>query len=84
MLQPEYENALIASGLVDDVEDIVALNAKFREFYDKDFVCQFGDAAEALWVIVKGSIAVREGERTLFLRQQNEVVGEQNLLGNGC
>ncbi len=64
--------------------DIGALNAEPRNFLKGDFVCQFGDAAEALWVIVEGSIAVREGERTLFLRQQNEVVGEQNLLGNGC
>ncbi len=84
MLQPEYKIALIASGLVDDVKDIDALNAKLYKFCERDFVCQFGDAAEALWVIVKGSVAVREGERTLFLRQRNEVVGEQNLLGNGC
>ncbi len=84
VLQPGYKSSLIASGLVDDVTDIDALNAKPCKFYNRDFVCQFGDTAEALWVIVKGSIAVREGERTLFQRRRNEVVGEQNLLENGC
>ena len=47
-------------------------------------MCQRGDSAESLWVIVMGSVAVRDGERTLYVRRQNEVVGEQNLLGNGC
>ena len=37
-----------------------------------------------MWVIVTGSVAVQENKRTLFIRQRNEVVGEQNLLGNGC
>ena len=35
-------------------------------------------------MIVTGSIGVKDNSRTLFVRQQHEVVGEQNLLGNGC
>jgi len=83
-LRPRYEAALVASGLVDDVTDIGALDPQPRRYSETDFVCHQGDSAESLWVIVLGSVAVREGRRTLFVRQQNEVVGEQNLLGNGC
>ena len=83
-LRPRYRAALVASGLVDDVTDLPALDARPRRFSEGDFVCQHGDAAEALWVIVLGSVSVREGSRTLFMRRENEVVGEQNILGNGC
>jgi class 3 adenylate cyclase len=84
VLQPRYEAAVVASGLVDDVVDIASLDPRPHRYSEGDFICQRGDAAEALWVIVMGSVAVREGNRTLFVRRQNEVVGEQNLLGNGC
>ncbi len=83
-MRPRYEAALIASGLVDDVTDVLALDACPCRYSEGDFVCQHGDAAEALWVIVLGSVSVREGNRTLFMRRENEVVGEQNILGNGC
>ncbi|NNE21765.1 MAG: cyclic nucleotide-binding domain-containing protein [Rhizobiales bacterium] len=83
-LRPRYQAALVASGLVDDVADIVALDVRPCRLSEGDFVCRHGDAAESLWVIVLGSVAVREGDRTLFMRQHHEVVGEQNLLGNGC
>lgn len=83
-LRPEYEEALVASGLVDDVSDLLALDPRPCRYSEEDFVCQHGDAAEALWVIVTGSVSVRENGRTIFVRGQSEVVGEQNLLGNGC
>ncbi len=83
-LRPRYEEALVASGLVDDITDIMTLDARPCRYTERDFVCRHGDTAESLWVIVHGSVAVREGSRTLFIRQQCEVVGEQNLLGNGC
>lgn len=83
-LRPRYQSALVASGLVDDVTDILALDPRPHRYSEGDFVCQHGDAAESLWIIVNGSVAVREGDRTLFVRRENEVVGEQNLLGNGC
>ena len=84
VLQPRYQAALAACGLVDDVTDILALDPRPHRYSEHDFVCQHGDAAESLWIIVIGSVAVRESNRTFFVRRQNEVVGEQNLLGNGC
>lgn len=83
-MRPRYEAALVASGLVDDVTDLLALDARPCRYSQREFVCQHGEAAESLWVIVIGSVAVQESNRTLFVRQQHEVVGEQNLLGNGC
>lgn len=74
----------MASGLVDDVADILALDPRPYRYGEGDFVCRHGDAANVLWVIVTGSISVREHSRTLFVRRRHEVVGEQNLLGNGC
>ena len=83
-LHERYEEALVASGLVDDVADVLALDPRPYRYTEGNFVCQHGDAAECLWVIVTGSISVREHDRTLFVRRSHEVVGEQNLLGNGC
>jgi class 3 adenylate cyclase len=82
-LRASYEKAVEASGLADDVADIVALDPRPRRFSEGDYVCRYGDAAECLWIIVSGSVSVREDDRTLFVRGRNEVVGEQNLLGNG-
>jgi class 3 adenylate cyclase len=83
-LHARYEEALVASGLVDDVADIMALDPRPYRYAEGDFVCHHGDTAEGLWVIVSGSISVREHDRTLFVRRHHEVVGEQSLLGNGC
>lgn len=82
-LSTRYEEALIASGLVDDVTDIMDLDPRPYRYAEGDFVCHHGDTAECLWIIVSGSISVREHNRTLFVRRRNEVVGEQSLLGNG-
>jgi class 3 adenylate cyclase len=84
LLQARYEEALVASGFVDDIADIMALDPRPYRYTEGEYVCHHGDAAENLWVIVEGSVAVRERGRTLFVRQPHEVVGEQNLLGNGC
>ena len=83
-LSSRYGKSLEASGLVDDVSDIMVLDPRPYRYTERDFVCRHGDAAESLWIIVSGSVAVREGTRTLFIRGKNEVVGEQNILGNGC
>ena len=82
-LRSRYEDALVSSGLVDDVTDVMALDPRPYRFLEGDFVCRHGDAAECMWVVVDGSVSVRENGRTLFVRGRNEVVGEQNLLGNG-
>ncbi len=83
-LRPRYTDALNASGLVDEISDLSSLDPRPHRFSEGEFVCRHGDAAESLWIIVIGSVAVRESNRTLFVRRQNEIVGEQNLLGNGC
>lgn len=83
-LDERYEAAIVASGLTDDVTNIIALDPRPRRYSEGDFICRSGDAAEALWVIVSGSVSVQERNRTLFIRGYHEVVGEQNLLGNGC
>ena len=83
-LSSRYVKSVEASGLVDDVSDIMALDPRPYRYTERNFVCRHGDAAESLWVVVSGSVAVREDNRTLFIRGKNEVVGEQNLLGNGC
>lgn len=82
-LRDTYEQAMVASGLVDDVPDIMPLDPKPRRYLEGDYVCRYGEAAECLWVIVTGSVSVRDNQRTLFVRGRGEVVGEQNLLGNG-
>ena len=83
-LRPRYLDAIVASGLVDGIENVDNLDpVPFRKT-EGDFLCRRGEPAEALWVIVTGSVSVRDNNRTLFMRQQHEVVGEQNLLGNGC
>lgn len=83
-LRPRYIEAIVACGLVDDIENIALLDPIPFRISEGDFICRRGDAAESLWVIVTGSVSVKDDKRTLFVRQKHEVVGEQNLLGNGC
>lgn len=83
-IQARYEEALVTSGFVDNVTDIMALDPRPYRYSEGEYICRHGDEAENMWVIVDGSVAVRERGRTLFVRQPPEVVGEQNLLGNGC
>ncbi len=83
VLRARYEQAVTASGLADDVTDIMMLDPRPHRFLEGDVICQYGEAAESLWIIVSGSVSVRDNGRTLFVRGRNEVVGEQNLLGNG-
>jgi class 3 adenylate cyclase len=82
-LSARYEDAIIASGLVDDVDEIEDLDPKPHRYLEGNYICSRGDRAECLWIIVSGSVSVRDENRTLFVRGPNEVVGEQNLLGNG-
>lgn len=83
-LQMRFEEALVASGLVDDVENLQALDPRPYRFTEGEYVCHRGDLASCLWVIVSGAVSVRDEQHTLFVRHRHEVVGEQNLLGNGC
>lgn len=80
----EYVEALVASGLVDDIDasDLAALDPLPLQFSEAEYLCRIGDRADRLWVIVGGSVAVRHSGQTLYVRQANDVVGEQNILSN--
>ena len=82
-LQPRYLSAIQSSGLVDEIEGIDRLDPHPFRYSEGEFICRRGDPAESLWIIVTGSVSVKDDNKTLFIRQQHEVVGEQNLLGNG-
>ena len=82
-LPKDYLDAIVATGLADDILDIDALAPRPFRYAEGQYLCRRGEAADCLWIIVTGSVSVKEDERTLFVRQQNQVVGEQNLLGNG-
>ncbi|HSM39654.1 MAG TPA: adenylate/guanylate cyclase domain-containing protein [Afifellaceae bacterium] len=82
-LNSDYLDAIVASGLVDDITEIAPLEPRPFRYAEGEFLCRRGDAAEGLWIIVSGSVAVKDRDRTLFTRRRNEIVGEQNLLGNG-
>ncbi len=83
-IKKEYLEALVASGLVDDIDvsDIAALDPLPQQFSEAEYLCHIGDRADRLWVVVSGSVAIRNSDQTLYLRQANDIVGEQNLLSN--
>jgi hypothetical protein len=67
-LTPQYYDALVASGLVDGIEDIMALDPRPFRYSEGDFVCRRGQQAHCLWVIIDGAVSVRDGQKTLFMR----------------
>ncbi|MGH1483565.1 MAG: adenylate/guanylate cyclase domain-containing protein [Geminicoccales bacterium] len=82
-LRPEYEEALVASGLVDGVMDVLALDPLPHRIAEGEFLCRRGETADQLWIIVHGAVAVRSDQKTFYVRKSNEVVGEQNLMRFG-
>ncbi|WP_170606322.1 adenylate/guanylate cyclase domain-containing protein [Ruegeria arenilitoris] len=82
-LNIDQEEALLLCGLVDDVQDPLALEPRPYRYAEGESICRPGDPAECLWIIVTGSVAVRLNDQTLFVRRRNEVIGEQHLVGNG-
>lgn len=82
-LGSEYHEALSLCGLVDDVTEPELLAPRPYRYAEGEYICQPGDPADCLWIIVNGSVAVKLKEQTLFTRHRNEVVGEQHLVGNG-
>lgn len=80
-LKKQYADALVGSGLVDNFADYAALDPLPRRYSEGQHICRRGDRADRLWVIVSGSVAVRDDARTLYVRSQPSVIGELNLLG---
>ncbi len=82
-LSADYEEALSLCGLVDDVKNPSLLEPRPYRYAEGESICRPGDPVDCLWIIVNGSIAVKQQDQTLFVRRRNEVVGEQHLVGNG-
>lgn len=80
---PEYEEALAASGLVDGIEDVAALDPLPHRIAERQYLCRRGERADQLWIIVHGAVAVRSDRKTLYVRRSNDVVGEQNIMRPG-
>jgi class 3 adenylate cyclase len=80
-LKKQYAEALADSGLIDGLPDFLALDPLPGRFSEGEHICRRGDKADCLWVIVNGSIAVRDDARTLYVRSHADVVGELNILG---
>jgi len=80
-LKKQYAEALAASGLVDGLPDFLALDPLPTRLAEGEHICRRGDKAECLWVIVSGSVAVRDDARTLYVRGHPDIVGELNILG---
>ncbi|MEN8197439.1 MAG: adenylate/guanylate cyclase domain-containing protein, partial [Pseudomonadota bacterium] len=81
-LKRQYAEALADSGLIDGLPDFLALDPLPGRFSEGEHICRRGDKADRLWVIVSGSIAVRDDARTLYVRGHADVVGELNILSD--
>jgi class 3 adenylate cyclase len=81
-LKKQYADALVASGLVDDLPDLLALDPLLLRFSEGEYLCRRGDKADRLWVLVRGSVAVRNEHRTIYVRHRPDVVGELNILSD--
>jgi class 3 adenylate cyclase len=79
-LRADYREALVASGLVDGIDELAALDPMPVRLGEGEMLCRRGEPADRLWVVVAGSIAVRDVEKTLYVRGRHDVVGELNLL----
>ena len=50
-----YQDAIVATGLVDDVIDVAALAPRPFRYTEGQYLCSQGEAPDQLWVIVTGS-----------------------------
>ncbi|MBE9558642.1 MAG: cyclic nucleotide-binding domain-containing protein [Proteobacteria bacterium] len=80
-LKKQYAEALVDSGLVDSLPELLALDPLPCRFSEGEHICRRGEKADRLWVIVSGSIAIRDDARTLYVRGHPEIIGELNILG---
>ena len=55
-LNSHYIDTLVASGLVDDVADVSALNPRPYRYAEGEFICRHGDLADSFWIIVKPAL----------------------------
>jgi len=81
-LKSQYADALVDSGLVDGLPEFLALDPLPGRFSEGEHIFRRGDKADRLWVIVSGTVAVRDDARTLYVRGHPDVVGESNILSD--
>lgn len=81
-LKTHYAQALAASGLVDGLPDFLALDPLPVRLSEGEHICRRGGKADCLWVIVSGSVAVRDDGRTLYVRSHPDVIGELNIISD--
>jgi|GEM_PF-3524278 len=79
-LSPIYKELLVASGLVDGIEQIELLKPFYRELMENEVLCRPGDPTDCLWIVAKGILAVKENDLTLVTRNRGSLLGEQGLL----
>lgn len=83
-LKKQYAEALVDSGLVDGLPALLGLDPLPCRFSEGEHICRRGEKADRLWVIVSGSVAVRDDARTLYVRGHPEIIGELNIfVGEG-
>jgi len=73
-------NCISASGLVDHVEDVGALQPVLRQLEEDERLCLIGEPGDCLWVVLRGEIAVKREGTTIVHRRAGSLVGEQALL----
>ena len=81
-LNADYHNALAACGLIDGVVDIDALQPRPFRYAEGEFICRRGEVADCLWIIISGSVAIKEGDATYHVLRRNDVIGEQQIVGD--
>jgi class 3 adenylate cyclase len=79
-LSPEYENVLVASGLIHGVSDPAALKPVLRELFEGEALCEAGDEADCIWVIARGTLAARQDQDTIVARTAPAIFGEQGVI----
>lgn len=80
IIPPLYKDLLTASGLIDGIDNVELLKPFYRELMENEILCQPGDPTDCLWVVVKGTVAVKQNDLTLVTRSRGSLLGEQGLL----
>lgn len=81
-ISTKYKELLDASGLVDGIDQVELLKPLYKELMENELLCRPGNATDCLWVILKGTIAVKENGLTLVTRGTASLVGEFGIIDN--
>jgi len=81
-LSAKFKELLEASGLVDGIAQVGLLKPLYKELMENEILCKPGDVINCIWVIIKGTIAVKENGLTLVTRSTASLVGEFGIIDN--